>query len=270
MKLHGIKKLSDSKFEAYNLWSPHPGGRAFGGHIISKALEAALSDSESIIPNSLSVYFHRPVLISEKLCFEVETLREGKSLLTKRIVGYQNNELMVTIEASFALSNNEDRVLIYQKRISGLESITNFVNMKEIIKMGQREHIECFGPFFDLFEVEIAQTDDKKRVVRVRIKAGYSDTPMKYSLLAFISDLFLIESSLIHLNLNFFSEKLTFLASVDHKIFFNSAAFTETIILVSECVSIGGSKVLCMGQIYDENLELLATTIQEGMLKYNK
>ncbi|KAG0437011.1 Acyl-CoA thioesterase 2 [Dictyocoela muelleri] len=273
MNIHGIKKICENKYETINLWSVHPSGRAFGGHIISKALESALLDSSNIVPNSMSVYFHRPVMNSEKLIFEVSILRKGNSLVTKRISGYQNEQLMVTIDASFDLyvtSIPHNTNFLYQKKLINPQSIPEFISHEKFIKKGMGKQFESFNNFFEIFDIAITQTDDKKRVVRVRIKNEYKDDLLKYSLIAFLSDLFLIESSLVHLNLNFFSKKLHFLASIDHKIFFKSINFNKSIILVSECLSIYNSKVVCIGQILNEDYELLATTIQQGMIKYDK
>ena len=83
----------------------HPAGRRkrlFGGQVIAQALVAATKTVEiEKIPHSLHAYFIRPGTWKVPVLLEVESVRNGRSFSTRRVLAIQDGEAILSMDISF-------------------------------------------------------------------------------------------------------------------------------------------------------------------------
>lgn len=81
----------------------YPWGWLFGGHVVAQALLAAGATVDSgFVPHSVHASFLRKGQTSERVAYEVERARDGRSYCSRRVVGSQSGDVLVTAQASFA------------------------------------------------------------------------------------------------------------------------------------------------------------------------
>jgi acyl-CoA thioesterase-2 len=83
---------------------PYPWGGLYGGQIMAQALRAACHTvADGKLPHSLHGYFLRGGVMEEAVRYEVERLRDGRSIATRRVVAFQGGEAIATLGASFQI-----------------------------------------------------------------------------------------------------------------------------------------------------------------------
>ncbi|MDN5896853.1 MAG: thioesterase family protein, partial [Nocardioides sp.] len=75
--------------------------RVFGGQVAAQALIAAARTAPGFNPHSLHSYFLRPGDTTVPIVYDVESLRDGKSFATRRVVARQNGRPIYLMSASF-------------------------------------------------------------------------------------------------------------------------------------------------------------------------
>ena len=74
----------------------------YGGHFLGQAISAALHDSDStFMLHSMHGYFLRGGIPNQPILYNVQTIREGRSFCTKRVVATQENTINFELLASF-------------------------------------------------------------------------------------------------------------------------------------------------------------------------
>src|SRR5580704_5245322 len=83
--------------------SPQSGWqRVFGGQVIGQALVAATRTVEAARPpHSMHAYFLLPGDPKVPIIYEVDRIRDGKSLTTRRVVAIQHGQAIYTMAVSF-------------------------------------------------------------------------------------------------------------------------------------------------------------------------
>lgn len=78
----------------------HPAwpGRAFGGQVMAKALQAAAAtvDTETMQPWSIHIYFHAPMASGQPATYTVERIKDGRTLANRRVQVEQDGKLRST------------------------------------------------------------------------------------------------------------------------------------------------------------------------------
>ncbi|MDO4913447.1 MAG: thioesterase family protein [Bifidobacteriaceae bacterium] len=90
----------NSVFQGESMYFPT--GRVYGGQVIAQSIIAASNTvSPSRLPNSIHGYFITPGKIDEKVSFNIETLKDGRSFSSRRINAEQSHSPILTAIASF-------------------------------------------------------------------------------------------------------------------------------------------------------------------------
>jgi len=80
----------------------YPWGRVYGGQVVAQALWACGQTVDpAYVPHSLHAYFIRGGLSDRPIRFEVERTRDGRSFMTRHVIGYQDDKVMLEQTASF-------------------------------------------------------------------------------------------------------------------------------------------------------------------------
>jgi len=80
----------------------YPWGRVYGGQVVAQALWACGQTVDpAYVPHSLHAYFIRGGLSDRPITFKVERTRDGRSFMTRHVIGYQDDKVMLEQTASF-------------------------------------------------------------------------------------------------------------------------------------------------------------------------
>lgn len=86
----------------------YPWGRVYGGLVVAQALAAAARTVEpKYRVHSLHAYFIRGGSSDEKIRYEVDRIRDGRSFCTRRAVARQSSGAILNLSASFQVAENE-------------------------------------------------------------------------------------------------------------------------------------------------------------------
>lgn len=86
----------------------YPWGRVYGGLVVAQALAAtARTVEERYRVHSLHAYFIRGGSSDEKIRYEVDRIRDGRSFCTRRAVARQSSGAILNLSASFQVAEDE-------------------------------------------------------------------------------------------------------------------------------------------------------------------
>lgn len=252
--------------------------RVFGGHVISQALVAAQRTvvSDRYV-HSLHAYFIRPGDPDRPIIYEVEPLRDGGSFSTRRVVAKQNGLAILSFSASFQI---DEPGLDYQRSMpSGLPTPDDlagddaanqaiFDSAPEIVK----DYWNLHRPFLirPIDREDYLKRDKHSPIQRCWFKlSGQVDGNrcLNAALLAYLSDMTLLDTSLLVHGLSLFSPNLI-PASLDHSMWFHRPfRIDEWMLYDIETPNTHGARGLSNGFIYSQDGQLIASVAQEGLIR---
>jgi len=249
----------------------------FGGQVMGQALSAA---QETVEQNrhvhSLHSYFLRPGDAKLPIVYEVENIRDGRSFNTRRVKAIQNGKTIFFLTASFQLQEQGFEHQDEMPQVTGpdeLPSFTDFIfEHQEYIPENIR------GKFLSEKPIELRPVEQYNWVKPERtlpkchmwIKANgqLPDDPRihKY-MLAYTSDFHFLPTALFAHGVSHWQPNFQ-IASIDHAMWFHRPfRFDEWLLYVMESPTTVGGRGLVKGQIYNQQGDLVASTIQEGVIR---
>jgi acyl-CoA thioesterase II len=249
--------------------------RVFGGQVAGQALVAAgRTVAEDRGVHSLHAYFIRPGDPKIPIVYEVERVRDGHSFTTRRVLAIQHGEAIFSLSASFQLA---------QPGLEHTEPMPEGVpDPEELPDMGARIKELGLGanPFLQLPRpLDIRFVGDPvwsptfvptREPMRVWMRADGTlpdDKLLHVCLLTYASDLTLLNSVLARHKVRPGDERAA-RASLDHAMWFHHA-FRADEWLLYECYSpvASGARGLATGRFFTRKGRLIATTVQEGLVR---
>ncbi|MET0187895.1 MAG: acyl-CoA thioesterase II [Pseudonocardia sediminis] len=265
-----LERLEENLFRGVS--PPHSLPRVFGGQVAGQALVAAgrtVPDDRHV--HSLHAYFIRPGDPSVPIVYETERVRDGRSFTTRRVLGIQHGEAIFSLSASFQVA---------QHGLEHSEPLT--------VQAPDPESLPDLGS-------RAAQGDgswltETPRPLDIRLveepvwssrRTGASDEPMRVWMRA---DGRLPDDQLLHVCLLTYASDLTLLgsvlarhdvassqvqmASLDHAMWFHEPFRADEWLLYS-CYSpsASGGRGLGTGRFYTADGRLIASTMQEGLVR---
>lgn len=263
----------DGAFLGLNM---HPRAqRVYGGQVLAQALHAAIATvPEDRSVHSQHAYFLRPGDPGEPIRFEVEQALDGGSLSSRRVVARQRDKPILVSSLSFL---KHARGETYQTPMPVAPAPGSLPT--------EREREQASGIFNEDFMI-ITGTDLDVRVVDpvdwlqprprepklmawMKTSAPLPATPSVHqAVLAYMSDAFLIDVCLIANGQSFLQEDLQ-IASLDHALWIHHPVLADEWLLhavEAECVS--GGKGLARGSFYNTSGVLVASTVQQALMRY--
>jgi acyl-CoA thioesterase-2 len=258
--------------------------RTFGGQVAAQALVAA---GRTVSPDrpvhSLHSHFLRPGNPTAPLVYLVDRLRDGGSFTTRRVNAVQYGETIFSLSASFKVPEDspshqlpmpvvrtpEDSVDLYKERADerdGAGSVARFV-------------LELRGPdptsrLIDS-QLDDGASDDEsiaadgdvpRRRFWMRSADKLPDDPLLHvCALAYMSDLTLAgTATLRHVN----PPAELRVASLDHAMWFHRPFRADEWLLFSvESPSSSDARGLALGEYFTENGALIASVMQEALIR---
>ena len=249
----------------------------FGGQVMGQALSAAQEtvDARRHV-HSLHSYFLRAGDAKKPVVYEVENIRDGKSFNTRRVKAIQNGLPIFYLTASFQQQEQGFDHQPTMPKVAGPEDIPSY---SDFIKQHQHfipENIRA--KFLSEKPIELRpieqynwlKPEKKEPVCHMWIKANgqLPDDPRihKY-MLAYTSDFHFLPTALFAHGISHWQPNFQ-IATIDHAMWFHRPfRFDDWLLYVMESPTSIGGRGLVRGQIFDQQSNLVASTMQEGVIR---
>lgn len=272
MEFLNLKQNGKNKFIGTNLWSPFKGYATFGGQLAAQSLCAGLlTISSDSLPSILHTLFINPGDPNKPIEYEVEILKNGNSIQMRNIIGRQDGILIVQTCISCSKKEITLKEILYDVKIYK----DNFISLMKYIDLHFEENNELrkkqiefikenLGVLNNSFYIEVGEFRDNTRQIKITFLNDLKDNNQFSMFVTLLSDLLVVESALLSLNLKLFSKELHKISSIDHNLYFVSCELPKdkTIYYILECSSVKESKANIMGKICTSDGKLICTTSQ--------
>jgi len=277
LPLLDLETLEVNLFRGYS--PPTVWKRVFGGQVVGQALMAASRTVEGIAAHSLHAYFILGGDPKVPIIYQVERTRDGKSFTTRSVKAIQHGQPIFTMMVSF--HNNEeglDNQLPMPEVPMPDELPTEAEARRDILPTlpeQVRRYYERPLPI-DLRPVEYSHylgrkpSTDRFNVWFKTTQPLPDDPVIHRCALAYASDLTLLDSSLVPMGRTLF-EPVFMGASLDHALWIHRPFRADEWMLYSQdSPNLNGSRGLSRGLIYRQDGTLVASVMQEGLVRLRR
>lgn len=251
--------------------------RVFGGQVLGQALSAACQTVDAARPiHSLHGYFMLAGDPEREIIYDVERTRDGGSFTTRRVKAIQHGSVIFTMSASF---QRHEEGYDHQDQMPAVpepESLPAVADLMERFKGMVPEKTRLFWQRENPVEMRIIdparytarQARPAAQAIWMRANGRLpADPVMHQALLAYASDFTLLDTALIPHGKVLFDPDLQ-LASLDHAMWFHRPfAADEWLLYVQDSPSGAAARGFCRGLIYARDGRLVASTVQEGLMR---
>lgn len=249
----------------------------FGGQVMGQALSAAketLPEDRGV--HSFHSYFLRPGDAHKPIVYDVENIRDGKSFSTRRVQAIQYGKPIFYMTASF---QGEEPGLEHQETmpdVPGPEGLISDLDVHrehaELIPEALRTKFTSDKPILMRFVTQYnpfnPQVEEPKRYVWIKANGAMPDDHRihKY-LLAYASDFNFLPTALQPHGLSFAHPKMQ-MATIDHAMWFHrDFRMDDWLLYAIDSPSASNARGLVRGQVFNRAGKLVASTIQEGLIR---
>jgi acyl-CoA thioesterase-2 len=252
-------------------------GAVFGGQVLGQALSAA----EQTVPDERTVhsfhsYFLRQGDAKKPIVYDVDCIRDGKSFTTRRVVAIQSGRPIFSMAASFQKLEPGFEHQATKPEVAGPEGLRSEAELAaaaaDRIPEAFRERALAERPI----EIRPVVPSDPLRPVpgparRQHWYRASGKLPDRASvhqyLLAYASDSNFLGTALQPHGVSWLSPGMQ-VASLDHAMWFHrSFRFDEWLLYDVDSPSASSARGLVRGQFFKEDGTLVASTIQEGLIR---
>ena len=251
--------------------------QVFGGQVVGQALFAAKQTvPEDRVIHSFHSYFLRPGDSQKPIIYDVESLRDGKSFSARRVSAIQNGQPIFYMTASF---QSPESGFEHQKPMPQVKGPDNLPNEQQMAqKMAHmlpeklREKFIAERPL-EIRPVQIhnplrGHVDKPQRQVWIRANGTLpDDLRIHQYLLGYASDLNFLPVALQPHGKGFLESDMQ-VATIDHSMWFHRELnFNDWLLYSVESTSASGARGFVRGEFYNQQGELVASTVQEGVMR---
>ncbi|GAA3462035.1 acyl-CoA thioesterase II [Saccharothrix longispora] len=248
--------------------------RVFGGQVAGQALVAA---GRTVEPDrrvhSLHSYFIRGGDPRIPIVYEVDRIRDGRSFTTRRVVAVQRGKAIFSLSASFQL---DEPGLDHQEPMPDVPSPEELPTYAEsaagyLEKVGMARLPRPIDIRYVTTPPWKAREDgpsEARSQVWMRADGTLPDDDLLHvCVLAYASDMTLLDSVLVKHGVYWGTDKVLG-ASLDHAMWFHRRFRADEWFLY-DCASpsASGARGLATGRFYARDGQLVATVVQEGLLR---
>jgi acyl-CoA thioesterase-2 len=240
LRLICLERLELNLFrgESRDIGSP----QVFGGQVLGQALMAATGTVTDRVVHSLHAYFLRRGDFNAPIVYEVDRSRDGRSFSSRRVVAIQHGQQIFHMSASFQADMAAER-----RRFWSLERPFEFRSVEPLASGEPRPGVRHLW-----FRLTDRCPDDQT---------------LHRCLLAYMSDYHLLETATLPHGLSYRAGEVT-LASIDHGMWFHRPVdINDWLLYALESPSSSGSRGFATGSIFDRQGRLVASTVQEGLMR---
>ena len=252
-------------------------GAVFGGQVMGQALSAAQQTVEpERMVHSLHCYFLRPGDVSCPILYEVEHIRDGHTVSTRRVQASQHGNAIFYLNASFQLEEPGLEHQDVMPQVAGPQGLKSELawaeELKAFIPPVQHDKLLSEKPT-EMRPVTFvnplrAEACEPRRHVWFKANGQMPDDLRihKY-LLAYASDFNFLLTSLQPHGVSYWEPDMQ-VATIDHSMWFHrDFRFDDWLLYVVDSPSASGGRGLVRGQFFTRDGMLVASTMQEGVIR---
>ncbi len=275
LELLGLEKIEQGLFRGNS--QDIALGHVFGGQVIGQALSAAKQTIEPTRAcHSFHSYFLRPGDATKPIVYDVENIRDGGSISTRRVKAIQNGKRIFFLTASFHESSGGFEHQASMPEVKGPENLVSELEIarKYADKIPERIRnlVTCEKPIeirpVEFFNPLAPEKAPPKRHVWMKANGTLPDDLRVHKyLLAYASDFaFLPVAGQPH-QVSFMLPQFQ-MATIDHSMWFHREfRFDDWLLHVIESPSASCDRGFVRGQFFDRQGRLVASTAQEGVMR---
>lgn len=279
IKLVDLLTLEKIEQELFRGQSWDLGFRAlFGGQVMGQALAAAqLTLPEGRVAHSFHSYFLLPGDANKPVVFDVQTVRDGRSFSTRRVKAIQNGRNIFYMTASFQQPESGlEHQFAQMPDVPPPESIkpdTMFDDLsKDSMSSRMRQAMGYHKPIDmrTVQEIDIMNPGIQEPTRYIWMKAEEllsGNVHLNQAMLAYASDYHFLSTAIQPHGLSVRDQNLI-MATIDHAMWFHHPFdFDEWLLYCAESPFSGGARGMVRGQFFNRQGQLVASTMQEGLMR---
>ncbi len=254
--------------------------QVFGGQVVGQAMYAA----EQTIPdnrviNSFHSYFLRPGNSKNPIVYDVEILRDGGSFSTRRISAIQHGKPIFFMTASF---QSPEEGFSHQNLMPEVPAPEALISQEEIIARIAHKLPESIKKYvlrpnpFEFRPIQYYSPFDAPpleplRYIWFKAKGELPDIPSLHNyLMGYVSDYNFLPATLQPHGRGFMERDLQ-VATIDHSMWYHRPfKIDDWLLYAIESPSASGGRGFVKGQVYNREGILVATAVQEGVIRKRK
>ena len=257
---------------------PEPGrfDRVFGGQTLAQALLAAAATVTGKEPQSLHAYFAEAGTPGEPVELVVERVRDGRSFSTRRITVTQGERQLLVAIASFHSNPPGPEVVEPAPSIDPPDQLPRLQDWAELVPPERHAQGRLWidrPPPLDMRMAEApsfftGSESHEPRSHWMRLPRSVGDDPLLHTaLLTYASDYLLLDVVFRSYPGGYPPAGLMGF-SLDHAIWFHRPVrFDEWVLHTQQTTAISGDRGLARGMLHDADGRLLATVMQEVLVR---
>ena len=274
--LLALERLEDNLFRGQ---SRDIGTRyVFGGQVLGQALAAAHATLDNGRHcHSLHAYFLRAGDIDHPIVYDVDRTRDGGSFSVRRISAIQHGKVIFFCAASF---QDEETGAEHQANMPLVplpEDIPPAAPLAPEVLAGLPTKVQRWLSRGGPFEFRHVHPRDELNPPKLppvqqvwfRLRESVGDIPasMHQTLLAYASDFHLLGTATFPHGISYYTPRVQ-MASLDHGLWFHRPFRIDEWLLYSlDSPSSQASRGLARGQVFDRQGRLVASSVQEGLIR---
>ncbi|WP_174849266.1 acyl-CoA thioesterase II [Yersinia artesiana] len=254
--------------------------QVFGGQVVGQAIYAAKQTVPTDrVVHSFHSYFLRPGDSSKPIIYDVETLRDGNSFSARRVSAIQNGKPIFYMTASF---QSQEDGFEHQNTMpdvpppEGLMSETDIARkFAHLIPEKVRDKFIGHQPI-EMRPVRFhnplqGSTAEPSRYVWFKANGAMPDDLRVHQyLLGYASDFNFLPTALQPHGIGFLEPGVQ-IATIDHSMWFHRPfRLDDWLLYAVESTSASGARGFVRGQIYNRDGVLVASTVQEGVIRLHR
>ena len=271
-----LKRKGENHFEGQNYKTAW--GRVFGGQVLGQSLHAAYQTvPKDRIAHSMHGYFILGGDINVPIDYHVDTIRDGRSFTTRRVVAFQNGKAIFNMAASFHINEKGESHQINMPNVLTPDLLLTDIQQAERLHHKDPERflriMKAHPQIFEFKPVDKAiylQTQNSAPFAHIwfRIKEKIQvDLSFQHQILAFASDYSLLLTATLPHRENLNNSKMYY-ASLDHALWFHREyKIDDWLLYVIESPSASNARGFSRGSIFNKRGIMVASVTQEGLMR---
>jgi len=249
----------------------------FGGQVMGQALSAAQETvSSDRFVHSLHSYFLRAGDANKPVVYDVEVIRDGASFSTRRVQAIQNGKAIFYMTASFQHIEEGFEHQDTMPNVPPPEQVSSFSDYIKEVQYALPEPIRqkfLAEKPIDLRPVQKynwLQPEKSEATCQMWVKANGDlpdDLRIHTYMLAYTSDFHFLPTALFPHGVSHWQPSFQ-IATIDHAMWFHRPfRFDDWLLYCMDSPSASNGRGLVKGQIFNRQGELVASTMQEGVIR---
>jgi acyl-CoA thioesterase II len=269
-----LEPLGDDHFRVVS--EPDRFGRVFGGQTVAQALLAASATVPGKAPHSLHAYFVEAGTAEQPLDVEVDRVRDGRSMSTRRVTVEQGERPLLIVMASFHENPTHPEIGDPPPSVPTPDQLPRLQDWVHDAPPALRPHGLTWVEKPPPLDLRIGEAPtflggpaaEGTRSHWMRVPRDVGDDPLLHAaLLAYASDYLLLDMA-TRSQPGGLSPTKYVAFSLDHALWFHRPVRLDRWHLhTQETVAISGHRGLVRGAIHDEDGHLVASAMQEVLVR---